>query len=122
MADPAQVQALIAGDQGAFEQLVQGLMSSQNQSRQAAEALFNQMKEANGDACVTNLVALLRTSPQQDSRTLTAVLLRKVVVCLSKACDRSLHGGRVTWTMLNAGPDEGRPALLGEAQSDHSGG
>ena len=78
MADP-QVQALIAGDQGAFEQLVQGLMSSQNQSRQAAEALFNQMKEANGDACVTNLVALLRTSPQQDSRTLTAVLLRKVI-------------------------------------------
>ena len=78
MADPAQVQALIAGDQGAFEQLITALMGSDNQSRQAAEGLFNQMKEANGDACVTNLVALLRTSPQQDSRTLTAVLLRKV--------------------------------------------
>ena len=73
----AQVQALMAGDKQAFEQLVQALMSPQNESRQAAEGLFNQLKDNAPDLIATNLIAVLRTAQQQDSRTFSAVLLRK---------------------------------------------
>ena len=77
MADP-QVQALMSGDKNAFEGLIQALMSPQNESRQAAEALFSQMKDSSGDMCATNLVAVLRTSGAQDSRAFSAVLMRRV--------------------------------------------
>lgn len=77
MADPA-VQALMSGDKTAFEGLIQALMSPQNESRQAAEALFHQLKDSNADICAANLVAVLRTSTAQDSRAYSAVLMRKV--------------------------------------------
>lgn len=77
MADQ-QMLALMSGDKASFEQLVQALMSPQNAERQSAETLFNQLKDSNVNICATNLVAVLRTSQQQDSRTISAVLLRRV--------------------------------------------
>lgn len=70
--------ALLGGDPAAFESLVQELMSPQNNARQAAESSFQKMKESVPELCVVSLVKVLRQSPQPDSRTFCAVLLRRV--------------------------------------------
>ncbi len=71
------VQKLLSGDGPAFEQLVQLLLSPQNEQRSAAEQVFNQVK-THPDLCVSQLLAILRRSPDEQSRALCAVLLRKV--------------------------------------------
>lgn len=73
----ADVSVLVAGDANAFETLLQMLMSTQNEQRSHAEKVFAELKK-HPDACATQLVRSLRTSPHQESRSLCAVLLRKV--------------------------------------------
>jgi hypothetical protein len=60
-----------------FAAIIKQLMSTHNAERQLAEDLFNDSKKQ-PDLCVTNLVSMLRTYPEADSRALCAVLLRKV--------------------------------------------
>ncbi|KAI7835878.1 hypothetical protein COHA_010225 [Chlorella ohadii] len=74
----AALQAIVAGDAAAFEQLCAMLMSSQNEQRSQAEAVFAELKQ-HPDACAQQLVRTLRTSPSLEARALCAVLLRKVL-------------------------------------------
>jgi HEAT repeat protein len=74
----ADVSSLIAGDAAAFESLLQMLMSPQNEHRAAAEQGFAKLKD-HPDACVTQLLRSLRSSPHAECRSLSAVLLRKVL-------------------------------------------
>ena len=60
-----------------FEQIIQQLMSPENQNRAQAEELFNQAKQQ-PDLLVAELMAVLRQSRALDARGLCAVLLRKV--------------------------------------------
>lgn len=76
MSDQA-VQALVAGDVQAFEALLNALASSQNEQRAAAEAALTELRKY-PDACASQLVRSLRSSPDLQSRALCAVLLRKV--------------------------------------------
>ena len=73
----AQYQSLLSGDAAAFEALVQQLMSPDNEKRQPAEALLEQLKQHSADLVVTNLTLLLRRSQDPGSRDMSAVLLRK---------------------------------------------
>ncbi|KAL4452685.1 hypothetical protein ABPG75_008347 [Micractinium tetrahymenae] len=75
----ANIAALAAGDAGAFEQLCAALMSSQNEQRSQAEAVFAELKKSAPDACAQQLVRSLRQSPSLEARALCAVLLRKVL-------------------------------------------
>lgn len=64
-------------DDQAMAALLQGLMSSENEVRSQAETAFAELKK-HPDACVTKLIQGLRTNPDAASRSLCAVLLRKV--------------------------------------------
>ncbi|PSC74524.1 ARM repeat-containing [Micractinium conductrix] len=75
----ADVSALVGGDAAAFEQLCAMLMSSQNEQRSQAEAVFAELKKQAPDACAQQLVRSLRQSPSLEARGLCAVLLRKVL-------------------------------------------
>lgn len=61
----------------AFSALIQQMLSPQNEQRQAAEAVFAEVK-ASADLTVTNLLGLLKQSPNTESRAFCAVMLRKV--------------------------------------------
>jgi hypothetical protein len=61
----------------AFSALIQQMLSAQNEQRQAAEAVFAEVK-SNADLTVTNLMGLLKQSPDTESRAFCAVMLRKV--------------------------------------------
>ena len=66
-----------------FEQIIQGILSTDNTIRAAAEEYFKRVK-TQPDVCISQLMATLEQSQALDSRNLCAVLLRKVlqqVVC-----------------------------------------
>ena len=63
----------------AFSALIQQMLSAQNEQRQAAEAVFAEIK-SNADLTVTNLLGLLKQSPNTESRAFCAVMLRKVAL------------------------------------------
>ncbi|KAL6776649.1 IPB2 [Auxenochlorella protothecoides x Auxenochlorella symbiontica] len=68
-----------AQDPAAFAALLQGLLSSENEVRSQAEQAFTELKKY-PDTCVPGLVQGLRSNPDPASRSLCAVLLRKVLV------------------------------------------
>ena len=72
------IEALVSGDSQAFETLLAGLLSQDNQTRAASENAFTALK-AHQDACVSHLLRSLRSSPDLQSKGLCAVLLRKVL-------------------------------------------
>lgn len=74
----ADINALVAGDANAFEALVAALMAAENDQRARAEQALAELKK-HPDACISQLVRSLRTSPSLQSRALCAVLLRKVI-------------------------------------------
>lgn len=57
--------------------LLQGLMAPENEIRSQAETAFAELKK-HPDACVGKLIQQLRTNADPSSRSLAAVLLRKV--------------------------------------------
>ena len=69
--------SILSGDRLAFSALIQQMLSAQNEQRQAAEAVFAEVK-SNADLTVTNLLGLLKQSPDTESRAFCAVMLRKV--------------------------------------------
>ncbi|BDA40930.1 Importin-5 [Coccomyxa sp. Obi] len=58
--------------------MISQMLSPQNDQRQAAEALFSEVKK-NADLTATNLIGLLRQSPDVESRAFCAVMLRRVL-------------------------------------------
>ena len=73
----APVAQAVLGNPDAFASMISQMLSPQNEQRQAAEALFTEVKK-NADATTTNLLKLLRQSPHHESRAFCAVMLRKV--------------------------------------------
>ena len=71
-----------------FEALLQGMLSDDNATRQAAEASFVEAKST-PDALVGNLVAVLRGSQNQENRSLSAVMLRRVSLVTSLPLSRT---------------------------------
>ena len=78
----AELQLLASGDSAAFEALLQMLMSAQNEQRSHAEQIFGEFKKAAPDACASQLIRSLRHSTDLQSRSLCAVMLRKVCMAL----------------------------------------
>ncbi len=73
----AQIQAVLASPES-FAGLVGQTLSTDNQLRKGAEDLYRELQKARPDACATNLLQLLRTSPSPEVRSTCAVYLRKV--------------------------------------------
>lgn len=73
-----------------FEQIIQHMLSANNESRQAAEKAFEEAKQQ-PDVLVGNLVETLRGCPEQEARALCAVMLRRVSTrSLSILCSKAL--------------------------------
>lgn len=66
----------MAGASG-LDGIIKQMLSADNESRQAAEAAFNEAKK-NPDGLVGNLMQVLRASSEAESRAFSAVMLRKV--------------------------------------------
>lgn len=76
--DPA-VAVVLGQDASPFEQLLQALMSPSNDDRREAERIFNLCKQQ-PDALVMRLVAALQSpAATLDIRTMSAVLLRRII-------------------------------------------
>ncbi|XP_057982849.1 uncharacterized protein LOC131167857 [Malania oleifera] len=73
----AQLALILGPDPVHFETLVSHLMSSTNDQRSQAESLFNLCKQHHPDALSLKLVHLLHSSPHQEARAMSAILLRK---------------------------------------------
>lgn len=67
----------VLSDGNAFAMMISQMLSPQNDQRQAAEALFMEVKK-NANMTATNLISLLRQSPDVESRAFCAVMLRRV--------------------------------------------
>ncbi|XP_010420796.1 PREDICTED: importin-5 [Camelina sativa] len=75
----AQLAMVLGSDSGPFETLISHLMSSSNEQRSSAEALFNLAKQSNPDTLALKLAHLLQLSPHPEGRAMSAVLLRKLL-------------------------------------------
>ncbi|XP_043691387.1 importin-5 [Telopea speciosissima] len=73
----AQLAAILGPDTAPFETLISHLMSSGNEQRSQAEALFNLCKQNQPDALSLKLAHLLQSSPHVELRAMSAILLRK---------------------------------------------
>jgi hypothetical protein len=73
------LQGLVQGTSN-FDVLVTELMSPNNDSRKAAEAIFQDLKK-HPDACLSNLIRGLGSFPSVESRSYCAIILRKVRGC-----------------------------------------
>ncbi|KAL9675431.1 hypothetical protein QQ045_003633 [Rhodiola kirilowii] len=81
-ADPSQIQqaqiaAILGPDLSQFETLISHLMSSTNDQRSHAEAVFNICKQNHPDALSLKLAQQLHSSPHAEARAMSAILLRK---------------------------------------------
>lgn len=83
--------SIINGDVGAFESLLQMLMSPQNEERAAAEQAFSKLKE-HPEPCASQLIRSLKSSSRPECRSLSAVLLRKVGVIVFPLGQRTQGG------------------------------
>ncbi|ESQ41994.1 hypothetical protein EUTSA_v10012502mg [Eutrema salsugineum] len=75
----AQLAMVLGSDSAPFETLISHLMSSSNEQRSSAEALFNLAKQSNPDTLALKLAHLLQLSPHPEGRAMAAVLLRKLL-------------------------------------------
>ncbi len=89
-----------------FEQIIQQLMSPENQNRAQAEELFNQAKQQ-PDLLVSQLTAVLRQSQATEARGLCAVLLRKVHQCGTIRIGARPSGNSISITFVDLDPARG---------------
>lgn len=66
----------------AFDQIMQHMLSANNEARQAAEKAFEDAKQQ-PDVLVGNLMQTLRNSQDAEHRALAAVMLRRVSLQLT---------------------------------------
>ncbi|GAB2286974.1 hypothetical protein Dimus_021362 [Dionaea muscipula] len=94
----AQLASILGPDPTPFQTLISHLMSSSNEQRSQAEALFNLSKQTDPDSLSLKLAQLLQFSPQQEARAMSAILLRRLLTRddsylwprLSPSCQSSL--------------------------------
>ena len=72
-----QIAAILGPDPIHFETLISHLMSSANDQRSQAEALYNLCIQTHPDSFVLKLAILLQSSPHAEARAMSAILLRK---------------------------------------------
>ncbi|XXG68020.1 hypothetical protein AAC387_Pa06g1220 [Persea americana] len=70
------IAAILGPDPSQFETLISHLMSSANDQRSQAEALFNICKQSHPDALALKLAHLLHSSHSVKHRTMSAILLQ----------------------------------------------
>ncbi|XP_010535931.1 PREDICTED: importin-5-like [Tarenaya hassleriana] len=75
----AQLAMVLGPDPSPFETLISSLMSSSNEQRSSAEALFNLAKQTDPDTLALKLAHILQLSPYPEARAMAAVLLRKLL-------------------------------------------
>ncbi|KAL5980787.1 Importin-5 [Asimina triloba] len=75
----SQLALILSDDPAPFESLISHLMSSANDQRSTAEALFNQLKQTHPDSLALKLAHLLHNSRSVDLRAMSAILLRKLL-------------------------------------------
>ncbi|XP_041994161.1 importin-5-like [Salvia splendens] len=73
----AQLAAILGADPAPFETLISHLMSSSNEQRSQAEAIFNLIKQNDPNSLVLKLGHLISSSVHQEARAMAAILLRK---------------------------------------------
>eukprot|EP00268_Persea_americana_P063804 TRINITY_DN831_c0_g1_i2.p1 TRINITY_DN831_c0_g1~~TRINITY_DN831_c0_g1_i2.p1 ORF type:complete len:1111 (+),score=203.06 TRINITY_DN831_c0_g1_i2:174-3506(+) len=71
------IAAILGPDPSQFETLISHLMSSANDQRSQAEALFNICKQSHPDGLALKLAHLLHSSQSVEHRAMSAILLRK---------------------------------------------
>ncbi|PPR99745.1 hypothetical protein GOBAR_AA20915 [Gossypium barbadense] len=81
MDQQSQLAVILGSDPVPFETLISHLMSSSNEQRSHAEALFNVCKQSDPDALCLRLAHLLQVCAQPDTRAMAAILLRKLLTC-----------------------------------------
>ncbi|XP_052885864.1 uncharacterized protein LOC108486202 isoform X2 [Gossypium arboreum] len=79
MDQQSQLALILGPDPIPFETLVSHLMSSSNEQRSHAEALFNLCKQSDPDALCLRLAHLLQVCTQPETRAMAAILLRKLL-------------------------------------------
>nr|XP_012462095.1 unnamed protein product [Gossypium raimondii] len=79
MDQQSQLAVILGSDPVPFETLISHLMSSSNEQRSHAEALFNVCKQSEPDALCLRLAHLLQVCAQPDTRAMAAILLRKLL-------------------------------------------
>ncbi|MBA0568447.1 hypothetical protein Golob_005943 [Gossypium lobatum] len=79
MDQQSQLALILGPDPIPFETLVSHLMSSSNEQRSHAEALFNLCKQSDPDALCLRLSHLLQVCTQPEIRAMAAILLRKLL-------------------------------------------
>ncbi|MBA0777900.1 hypothetical protein Gotri_005850 [Gossypium trilobum] len=79
MDQQSQLALILGPDPIPFETLVSHLMSSSNEQRSHAEALFNLCKQSDPDALCLRLAHLLQVCTQPEIRAMAAILLRKLL-------------------------------------------
>ncbi|XP_014491277.1 importin-5 [Vigna radiata var. radiata] len=96
----AQVALILGPDSTHLESLISHLMSSSNDQRSQAESLFNLCKQSRPESLLLGLAHLLHTAPKPETRTMSAILLRRHLTrhhdsflwpLLSPAARSSLH-------------------------------
>nr|XP_029123663.1 importin-5 isoform X2 [Elaeis guineensis] len=84
-----QLAAILGADPNPFEALISQLMSSANDQRSQAEALFNLCRDLHPDALAAKLATLLHSSAHLEIRAMSAILLRKLLTRESSSGDAS---------------------------------
>ncbi|XVE70335.1 hypothetical protein DITRI_Ditri10aG0064300 [Diplodiscus trichospermus] len=79
MDQQSQLAVILGPDPAPFETLVSHLMSSSNEQRSQAEALFNLCKQSEPDALCLRLAHLVQVCAQPETRAMAAILLRKLL-------------------------------------------
>ncbi|KAG0492709.1 hypothetical protein HPP92_006107 [Vanilla planifolia] len=104
-----QVALVLGADLSHFEALISQLMSSANDQRSQAEALFNLCRERHPDALVLKLGQVLHSSQPLDIRAMSAVLLRKQLASSGGDSDESPS---YVWTRLNPATQSSIKSIL----------
>ncbi|KAL0390381.1 UNVERIFIED_CONTAM: Importin-5 [Sesamum calycinum] len=73
----AQLAAILGQDPAPFETLISHLMSSANEQRSQAEAIFNLLKQNDPNSLALKLAHLLSSSVHLEARAMATILLRK---------------------------------------------
>ncbi|XVF47512.1 hypothetical protein PTKIN_Ptkin03bG0114600 [Pterospermum kingtungense] len=79
MDQQSQLAVILGPDPAPFETLISHLMSSSNEQRSHAEALFNLCKQSDPDALCIRLAHLLQVCAQPETRAMATILLRKLL-------------------------------------------
>nr|GLL31765.1 importin-5-like [Ipomoea trifida]GMD14898.1 importin-5-like [Ipomoea batatas]GMD18000.1 importin-5-like [Ipomoea batatas]GMD19387.1 importin-5-like [Ipomoea batatas]GMD20739.1 importin-5-like [Ipomoea batatas] len=75
----AQLAAIMGSDPAPFETLISHLMSSANEQRSQAEAIFNLVKQNDPNSLALKLAQVLTSSVHVEARAMCAILLRKLL-------------------------------------------